>query len=132
MNQQEHRNATFNQFIKLLADCERHPGEVANMIVIKEEVEPRGLVCGLCLFGAEGAKAKELQPKSLKLMLLQIHQSCSALLANVPASAFVDHHINLIRGVAKTHFKEMEANLQPAIAVYFQRIRELLNGKYFH
>jgi len=65
------------------------------------------------------------------MMLLQIHQTCGTLLSDVTTAAFVDHHINLIRMIAKNHFKEFEANLQNAISVYFQKTRELLNGKYF-
>ena len=64
-------------------------------------------------------------------MLLQIHQSCNTLSSSITTTAFVDHHISLIRTIAKNHFKEIETNLQSAITVYFQKIKELLNGKYF-
>jgi hypothetical protein len=128
---QEHRNQLFGQFVKLTWGCERHPEEVANMLVTKEDVEPRGLICAMCLSPKEGQEKGELEPKSLKLMLLQIHQSCSSLQQDVGTSAFVDHHINLIRGVAKTHFKDIEQALQTAITAYFQKTKELLNGRYF-
>jgi len=45
----EHRHQIFGNFLKLSFECAHHPGEQANMIVTKEEVEPRGLICALCL-----------------------------------------------------------------------------------
>ncbi len=56
-------------------------------------------------------------------MMLQIHQSCQTLLSDAVTSAFVDHHIMLIRGIAKNHFKEIEATLQASITTYFHKIR---------
>ena len=126
------RGNIFNQFIKLSCRCDRHPEEIANLIITKEEVEPRGFVCALCLPMSEQARSKEdLEVKSLKMTLLQIHQSCQALLSDAMTAAFVDHHILLIRGIAKNHFKDIEPNLQAAISNYFQKIKDLLTGKYF-
>lgn len=72
-----------------------------------------------------------LEPKSLKMALLQIHQTCGTLASSVTTAAFVDHHVTLIRQIAGSHFKDFEESLQQAITVYFQKMRELLNGKYF-
>ena len=78
------------------------------MIVTKEEVSPRGLICALCLPPLETKKEKEdLEPKSLKMVLLQIHQSCSTVSSSITTTAFVDHHISLIRTITKNHFKEI-------------------------
>lgn len=66
------------------------------------------------------------------MILLQMHQSCTTLTSSIPTAAFVDHHISLIRTITKNHFKDIEVNMHQAITVYFQKIKEMLNGKYFH
>lgn len=66
------------------------------------------------------------------MVLLQIHQSCQTLMGDAITAAFVDHHIFLIRSIIRNQFKDIEINLQSAVTNYFQKIRELLNGKYFN
>jgi hypothetical protein len=53
MQNVEHRSLTFSSFLKLSFECPHHLGEQANMIVTKEEVSPRGLICALCLPGSK-------------------------------------------------------------------------------
>ena len=67
----------------------------------------------------------------LKLALHQIHQNCSTIISDANLAAFVDHHVILIRNIAKTYFKEIEPILQESITTYFKKIRQLINGKYF-
>lgn len=43
------RGMVFEEFLKLNWECEKHQGEVANMIILKEEAESKGLACILCL-----------------------------------------------------------------------------------
>lgn len=53
------RGKVFNEFIKLSFECDRHPGEVANMIITREDSDNKGLVCVLCLHSPESTKAKD-------------------------------------------------------------------------
>lgn len=99
------------------------------MVITREEAESRGLACVLCLSGQQGKEESEV--RSLKMTLLQIHQSCQTLMGDATTAAFVDHHILLIRGIVRNQFKEFETNLQASVTNYFQNIRELINGKYF-
>lgn len=57
--QEDLRNSIFSQFLKLGCECEKHQGEVANMIITKEEAELKGLVCVTCLSAKENAFCKE-------------------------------------------------------------------------
>jgi hypothetical protein len=49
------------------------------------------------------SQIKEIKP--FKMALLQIHNTCKKLMTDVALAAFVDHHLNLIRGIARNHFK---------------------------
>lgn len=69
--------------------------------------------------------------RPLKLVLTQVHQSCNALLSDLPTAAFIDHHLHLVRCLARTHLPASQPLLQAAIINCFQKYRDLITGRYF-
>jgi hypothetical protein len=69
--------------------------------------------------------------KPLKFIFSQMHQSCTTLISDLNLSAFIDHHIILIRTLAKTHFPTIQEILQASISSYFQKYRDFATGRFF-
>lgn len=90
------------------------------------------MLCGTCYTDIlQGEEKAELQMKPLKFVLAQIHQSCSTLASDLPTSAFIDHHLTLIRSLAKHHLPQVQPVLQASVTNYFQKYRDFITGKYF-
>lgn len=69
--------------------------------------------------------------KPLKFVFSQIHQSCTTLISDLNTSAFIDHHLNLIRTLAKHHLPHIQQLVQASVTNYFQKYRDFITGRYF-
>ena len=101
------------------------------MFVLDEGSSHRGLVCGSCYEEMQQNEGVNTIVKPLKLVLAQVHQSCNALLSDLPTAAFLDHHLHLVRCLARTHLAASQTILQAAITNCFQKYRDLVTGRHF-
>ena len=101
------------------------------MFVLDEGSSHRGLVCGSCYEEMQQYEGVNTIVKPLKLVLAQVHQSCNALLSDLPTAAFLDHHLHLVRCLARTHLAASQTILQAAITNCFQKYRDLVTGRHF-
>lgn len=129
--EQDIRQQLITAAAKMQFPCCRHPDEVANMFVMDEGSVHRGLVCGSCFGEMQQNDGVGGAVRPLKLVLSQVHQSCNALLSDLPTAAFIDHHLQLVRCLARTHLPASQPLLQAAITNYFQKYRDLITGRYF-
>jgi hypothetical protein len=101
------------------------------MFLMDEGSPHRGLICGNCYGESLQSEGVIGAVRPLKLVLAQVHQTCNTLLSDLPTSAFLDHHIHLVRCLARTHLPAKQQLLQAAITNYFQKYRDLATGRHF-
>jgi hypothetical protein len=129
--EQDIRQQLVKAAAKLHFPCSRHPEEVANMFVLDDGSVHRGLVCGSCYGEMQVSEGVCGAVRPLKLVLAQVHQSCNTLLGDLPTAAFLDHHLHLVRCLARTHLPAAQPLLQAAITNCFQKYRDLVTGRHF-
>ncbi len=101
------------------------------MFVLDDGSAHRGLVCGSCYGEMQQNEGIVGVVRSLKLVLMQVHNSCNTLISDLPTAAFIDHHLHLVRCLARTHLPAAQPLLQAAITNCFQKYRDLVTGRYF-